>query len=616
MLNGTSWAGPERWGSRPVCILGGGVLGRRIASCFVAAGHEVRIRDPSVKARDDSLAYVRENLGIYTNLTFHEAGEIHALEDLPTAVKDCWLVIEAVPEILSLKESTFADLEKYAPSDCILATNSSSYKSGELLAQVRQESTKRRVLNTHFMMPPEALIVELMTCGHTATPIFEFLENRMKEAGLHPVTALKESTGFVFNRIWAAIKREVLSVLAEGVSTPEVIDRMWIEQYTKRDVGPCSMMDSVGLDTVEHIEKHYIKERHLPSNHLEWLQNNFINKGKLGNKSSTEGGLYAPPAPGSQTKLLFLNSGLAEPLEGKTLDETHQCGALLSLTAEDKNARPARLVNNLAHPDGIDVDSLTQPTRMFWSNMGNPKQNDGSIQSAKLDGTDVKYVLEPGTMHTPKQLVIDREAKKLYCCDREGLRVVRCNLDGSGFEVLYKSGDWSNEPQKKKDATYWPVGITVSRKHNKFFWTQKGNSKANQGRIFAAGLSVPANPANRDDIELVVSGLPECIDLEFDDETGHLYWTDRGELPLGNTLNRKQIIRTSEASKVAEQPFDREILAQGLGEGIGLRLDKANNCLYVADLGGHLWKCSVDGGKEKLLEGESHAYTGVAFYKV
>ncbi|KAI1748292.1 3-hydroxyacyl-CoA dehydrogenase [Xylaria castorea] len=612
-----SWEGPKGWQRRPVCVLGGGILGRRIAACFVAGGHEVRIRDPSAKARDGSLTYVRTHMSIYTNLTLREPGSLHAVEDLPAAVKDCWLVFEAVPEIISLKETIFADLEKYAPTDCILATNSSSYKSGQLLSRVQNDSTKSRILNTHFMMPPELVIVELMTCGYTATPIFQFMENRLKEAGLHPVTALKESTGFIFNRIWAAVKREVLSVLAEGVSTPEVIDAIWIEQYTAKKIGPCSLMDYVGLDTVEHIEEHYIKERNLPVYHLEWLQKNFIEKGKLGNKSSAQGGLYGPPAPGTQTKILLLNVGLAEPLKGKTLEEVLRSGEVLSLTAEDKNARPARLIGKLSSPDGVDVDSLTNPTRMYWTNMGYPTQNDGSIQSANLDGSDIKYVLKPGTgAHTPKQMVIDQEARKLYCCDREGLRIIRCNLDGSGLEVLYKSGDWSSEPLKKQDATYWPVGIAVSRKHSKFFWTQKGHSKANEGRIFAASLAAPSDPANRNDIELVMSNLPECIDLEFDDETGHLYWTDRGELPLGNTLNRKQIINPDSASAADEQPFGREVLAQGLGEGIGLRLDKANDCLYVADLGGHLWKCSVKGGKEKLFEGATHAYTGVAFYKV
>lgn len=89
------------------------------------------------------------------------------------------------------------------------------------------------------MMPPEALIVELMTDGKTEPAIFPWLEERHKEAGLHPIVAMKESTGFVFNRIWAAIKREVLKVIYEGVSTPDQIDKVFMEMYGARQ-GPVS----------------------------------------------------------------------------------------------------------------------------------------------------------------------------------------------------------------------------------------------------------------------------------------------------------------------------------------------------------------------------------------
>ena len=179
--------------------------------------------------------------------------------------------------------------------------------------------------------------------------------------------------------------------------------------------------------------------------------------------------------------------------------------------------------------------------------------------------------------------------------------------------IEYPAG--RTEPYKKEDALFWPVGITVSKKLRKFFWTQKGHSKANEGRIFCAGLDMPANAvaANRSDVEVIVKDLPECIDLEFDDDC--LFWTDRGEVPLGNTLNKKQIIGEPPA---AEKPFGRQILAQGLGEGIGLRIDRSNKCAYVADMGGHLWKCGLEGGvlKEKLYEGPTHTYTGLTFHKV
>ncbi|KAI0453890.1 hypothetical protein F5B21DRAFT_504977 [Xylaria acuta] len=156
---------------------------------------------------------------------------------------------------------------------------------------------------------------------------------------------------------------------------------------------------------------------------------------------------------------------------------------------------------NKRRPGGYEIDR-TATTRIIR----HPTQNDGSIQSANLNGSDIKYVFEQGTgVHTPKQMVIHQAAKTLYCCDREGLRIIRCKPDGSELEVLYKSENWPNEPHKKENATYWLVGITVSKKHNKFFWTQKGHLKANEGPIFATNLAAPAGPANRDDIELILS---------------------------------------------------------------------------------------------------------------
>ena len=191
-------------------------------------------------------------------------------------------------------------------------------------------------------MPPEALIVELMTDGHTTPELIEFVLQRHKEAGLHPIVALKESTGFVFNRIWAAIKRESLKVLQEGVSTPGEIDRVFKEQYGAKD-GPCHMMDQVGLDTVSHIEEHYVQERHTPRTHLDWLNENYVKTGKLGMKSD-RGGLYDKPAPGSQTVLYFLNLGVAEKLDDKvSMNQIARRGQVLSLNI-NRGGKPIELV--------------------------------------------------------------------------------------------------------------------------------------------------------------------------------------------------------------------------------------------------------------------------------
>jgi 3-hydroxyacyl-CoA dehydrogenase len=104
------------------------------------------------------------------------------------------------------------------------------------------DKTKSRVLNTHYFMPPGNMMVELMTDGYTHPEIFPFLAERHKEAGLFPFVARKESTGFIFNRVWAAIKREFLTILAEDVSTPEELDQMWTLFWGSKQA-PCQLMD-------------------------------------------------------------------------------------------------------------------------------------------------------------------------------------------------------------------------------------------------------------------------------------------------------------------------------------------------------------------------------------
>ncbi|GKZ19773.1 hypothetical protein AbraIFM66951_010810 [Aspergillus brasiliensis] len=288
-----TWQPPKNYRERPVAVLGGGVLGRRIACIWASAGYNVHVRDPSPEQRADCVTYVNENVASYAEHTEAKPGPITAFEDLGQAIENAWLVIECVPEVLQIKIDTFAELEKLAPADCILATNSSSYRSSEMLEKV-SEGTKTRIMNMHYYMPPQVMVVELMTDGYTEPSILQFMAERSKEVATKPYIARKESTGFIFNRLWAAVKRETLTILAEEVSTPTEIDSLWTEMFVNGKTLPCRMMDSVGLDTVAFIEKHYIAERGLDSTKtVDFLQREYLDHGKLGNKSS-KGGLYPP----------------------------------------------------------------------------------------------------------------------------------------------------------------------------------------------------------------------------------------------------------------------------------------------------------------------------------
>ena len=179
-------------------------------------------------------------------------------------------------------------------------------------------------------------------------------------------------------------------------------------------------------------------------------------------------------------------------------------------------------------PDGLAIDAKNG--HMYWTNMGNPSANDGSILRSDLDGSNITMIVPPGATFTPKQVQLEPKAAKLYWCDREGMRVMRCNLDGSDIATLVQTGAADADRLEQKR---WCVGIAVDPDGGKFYWTQKGGDNAGEGRIFRAGIEIPAGqtPANRTDIEILYDGLPEPIDLDLDLTNRMLYWTDRGDPP-------------------------------------------------------------------------------------
>ena len=200
------------------------------------------VYDPNVNQRDQAKEYIAQNIDAYALKTGKKSATFGTVDSLRQAVNDAWLVIECVPEKLDAKIIIFGELVALTREDAILATNSSSYKSSEMLAEVPQES-RTRILNLHYYMPPGNMVVELMTDGFTDPAIIEYLVKQSEEVATLPYVARKESTGFIFNRLWAAVKRETLTILAEGVSTPEEIDSMWSEMFVKGGSLPCRTMD-------------------------------------------------------------------------------------------------------------------------------------------------------------------------------------------------------------------------------------------------------------------------------------------------------------------------------------------------------------------------------------
>ncbi len=301
-------------------------------------------------------------------------------------------------------------------------------------------------------------------------------------------------------------------------------------------------------------------------------------------------------------RILVLDIGLA------ALALSATPGAILEISGDGKTQKVLR--SSLSLPDGIDVDK--ENNRMFWTCMGIPGQDDGTLGSAALDGTDAKTIVPSGIANTPKQLVVEPISQKLYFCDREGLRVFRCNYDGSVLDELVKTGDWKTEGSD--DQNKWCVGIAVSPSLGKFYWTQKGGSKAGKGRIFCANIDMPQgqDATTRSDIQLLLANLPEPVDLEIDQSTNSLYWTDRGELPFGNSVNKAALDPSSGLILRTEGKKPYEVLVRHLNEAIGLKLDSESGHIYLTDLGGSLYRCNLDGtDKQKLYTSEERALTGI-----
>lgn len=263
------------------------------------------------------------------------------------------------------------------------------------------------------------------------------------------------------------------------------------------------------------------------------------------------------------------------------------------------------IVNDCPHPDGIVVDA--EAGHIYWTNMGVPNLNDGYIERADFDGQNRKTIIARGDTFTPKQLHLDKENRKLYWSDREGMRVMRANLDGSQIETLVDTSRGDARPGR--DAKRWCVGITVDPKRGQIYWTQKGPDNAEVGKICRANIEIPngENAANRSDIELFFDNLPEPIDLELDLENRVLYWTDRGDPPRGNTVNR---------ASIDEKPSAPEIVFDHLMEGIGIALDVAGDRIFMTDMAGSVYSARLDGSEKRNFLYAQGNLTGIAYAEI
>jgi sugar lactone lactonase YvrE len=301
--------------------------------------------------------------------------------------------------------------------------------------------------------------------------------------------------------------------------------------------------------------------------------------------------------------LVALLSPLAAPAsEQGALYYLDLTGQVIRANIDGSNAKNI-VTQNGSGPDGIAIDVHSR--HVYWTNMGKVSADDGSIMRADLDGANVTTIVPAGGTFTPKQLKIDERHRKLYWSDREGMRVMRANFDGSQIETLVITGTGEAD---RKDQARWCVGISVDVDRGKIYWSQKGGDNANQGTIKRANLEIPKgeDAAHRSDIEVLFANLPEPIDLDLDLQKRQLYWTDRGD----NTISRAPM--DAKPGYDASKRSDRVILVTGLREAIGITLDLKRNRMYYTSLSGEVGTAKLNGKGARILTTQGRL-TGIAY---
>ncbi len=264
-------------------------MGRGIALVFAQYGNDVILEDSFPQAHEKARKYIDDNLSKMVEKGIIKKGEdgeirsrIRYTSTLEESVKDVELVVEAVPEIVELKQKIFEDLDRLCGPDTILATNTSNIRISEISKGVKN---KGRVLGMHFFNPANRMkLVEVIRSEFTSDEYFEKAFRIAQEIGKTPVKVLRDSPGFIVNRINAPDMLFFCNVLDRGVEKPEEMDSYARAQGLP--MGPYELMDFVGLDTVVHSLDYYASTLSDEYNRCKTFRE-LVSKGKLGKKSGS-----------------------------------------------------------------------------------------------------------------------------------------------------------------------------------------------------------------------------------------------------------------------------------------------------------------------------------------
>jgi 3-hydroxybutyryl-CoA dehydrogenase len=283
---------------RKVAVIGGGTMGNGIAQVFATAGIDVALIDAKPEFVERALGTIGKNLDrVAKKQSWAPArvaevlGRIGGGTDVKAAA-ECQVVIEAVPEVMSIKRDIFQTLDRVAPAETIFASNTSSISITEIAATT---SRADRFIGMHFMNPvPVMALVEIIRGLATTDATYAIVEDLTRRLDKTPVE-VNDYPGFVSNRILMQMINEAVYCLMEGVAQPEAIDTV-MKLGMNHPMGPLALADLIGLDTclsiMEVLHEGLGDSKYRPCP----LLRKMVRAGYLGRKSGRGFYVYPPRA--------------------------------------------------------------------------------------------------------------------------------------------------------------------------------------------------------------------------------------------------------------------------------------------------------------------------------
>lgn len=245
-----------------ISVVGAGLMGHGIALEFALAGYRVSLNDLTDEMLQAGMEQIRESLRLLQEWGRVEAGQaenalanISAGAELEAGASEADVVIEAIAENLEQKLVLFGQLDALCPSHTVLASNSSSFMPSQMATATKRPE---QVVGTHYFNPPFLIpLVEIIRGERTSDDTVDVLHGLLTTIGKSPVVVEKEVPGFIANRIQAAVWREILWLVADGVATPQDVDRVVKTSIGRRwaAAGPFEVTELAGLDLKQEILK-------------------------------------------------------------------------------------------------------------------------------------------------------------------------------------------------------------------------------------------------------------------------------------------------------------------------------------------------------------------------